>query len=100
MLAGWTDTRFGADYEIVVRPASEVGLYDEELRAIVFGDRLRFRFPVVPPSHFLIIQIQAPDDVVADSELAQATGSRAVEGVREDAGRWYLTVPILEILPD
>jgi hypothetical protein len=98
VLSGWADTRFSADYEIVVREASEVDLYDEELQAIVFGDKLRFRFPIVPPSHFLIIQMQVPDDVVAGGQLP--AGSRAVEGAREEAGRWYLTVPIVEILPD
>lgn len=100
VLAGWTSTRFGAEYEIVVREASDVDLYDPELQAIVFGDKLRFRFPVVPPSHFLIIQIQVPEEMENGGARIAASGSRAVEGVREDAGRWYLTVPIVEILPD
>ena len=100
VLAGWASTRFGEDYEIVVRAARDVELYDEEVQAIVFGDKLRFRFPVVPPTHFLIIQIEVPEDVALEAGHPMGTGSRAVEGVREEAGRWYLTVPIVEILPD
>ena len=100
VLDSWTATRFGQDYEVVVRAAADVDLYDDELQAIVFGEKLRFRFPVVPPTHFLIIQIQVPEDVGTDDRRVAPTGSRAVEGVREEAGRWYLTVPVLEILPD
>ena len=99
VLAGWAGTRFGAGYDIVVRASSEVDLYDEEQQTLVFGDRLRFRFPVQPPSHFLIIQIQNGSAVGANDETP-LLGSNAVEAVREDGGRWYVTVPVVEILPD
>lgn len=98
VLNGWTGTRFGAGYDIVVRPSSEVELYDEGQQTLVFGDRLRFRFPVQPPSHFLIIQIQRQSPLEADER--PLLGSNAVEAVREDGGRWYVTVPVVEILPD
>ncbi len=99
VLAGWASTQFGAGYDIVVRPSSEVGLYDEGQQTLVFGDRLRFRFPIQPPSHFLIIQIKnrSPLDTHDERPLL---GSNAVEAVREDGGRWYVTVPVVEILPD
>ncbi len=56
VLSGWAETRFDDDYHVTVRPASDVEAYDEGAQALVFGDKLRFRFPVLPPSHFLIIQ--------------------------------------------
>lgn len=99
VLAGWAGTRFGAGYEVVVRPSSEVDLYDEGQQTLVFGDRLRFRFPVRPPSHFLIIQIQSKSPLGTNEERP-LLGSNAVEAVREDGGRWYVTVPIVEILTD
>jgi hypothetical protein len=99
VLAGWAGTRFGAGYDIVVRPSSEVDLYDEGQQTLVFGDRLRFRFPVQPPSHFLIIQIKNRSPLGASDERP-LLGSNAVEAVREDGGRWYVTVPVVEILPD
>ena len=99
VLAGWAGTRFGADYDIVVRRSSEVALYDEVQLTLVFGDRLRFRFPVQPPSHFLIIQIKNRSPPGATDERP-LLGSNAVEAVREDGGRWYVTVPVVEILLD
>jgi hypothetical protein len=99
VLAGWAGTRFEAGYDVVVRPSSEVDLYDEAQQTLVFGDRLRFRFPVQPPSHFLIIQIKNGSAASANDERP-LLGSNAVEAVREDGGRWYVTVPVVEILPD
>lgn len=98
VMDGWAGTRFGEGYDIVVRPSSEVELYDERQRTLVFGDRLRFRFPVQPPSHFLIIQIPSEAPLAVDER--PLLGSNAVEAVREDGGRWYVTVPVVEILPD
>ncbi len=99
VLTGWAETRFGAGYDIVVRPSSEVDLYDAGQQTLIFGDRLRFRFPVQPPTHFLIIQITDGSALGASAERP-LLGSNAVEAVREDGDRWYVTVPVVEILPD
>lgn len=99
VLSGWAAAEFGPGYDIVVRPSSEVDLYDAEQQTLVFGNRLRFRFPILPPSHFLIIQIRNPSDPEV-SKQRPLLGSNAVEAVREDGGRWYFTLPVVEILPD
>ncbi len=98
VLSRWAETRFDDDYHVTVRPASDVEAYDEGSHALVFGGKLRFRFPVLPPSHFLIIQ-KAGEIESRDGRLGLG-GPAAVEAVRQDGGRWYITVPVVEILPD
>lgn len=98
VLSGWAETRFDEDYHVTVRPASDVEAYDEGTQALVFGGKLHFRFPVLPPSHFLIIQ-KAGEIKSRDGRLGLG-GPAAVEAVRQDSGRWYITVPVVEILPD
>jgi len=98
VLSGWAETRFADDYHVTVRPASDVEAYDEGTQALVFGGKLRFRFPVLPPSHFFIIQ-KAGEIESRDGRLG-LSGPAAVEAVRQDGGRWYITVPVVEILPD
>ena len=71
-------------------------LYDQETSSLVFGERLRLYFPVLPPSHFLLIR--NPGEMRADG--SGGLGSNAVEATREDNGRWYLTVPLIEIAQD
>ncbi len=98
VLSGWAETRFDDDYHVTVRPASDVEAYDEGTQALVFGGKLRFRFPVLPPSHFFIIQ-NAGEIENRDGRLGLG-GPAAVEAARQDGGRWYITVPVVEILPD
>lgn len=99
VVTGWTESGFGAQYEVVIRRAADVHLYDQAQQALIFGERLRFRFPIRPPSHFLIFQIERRTGGDGDA-WTEATGSNVVEAIAEDGGRWYLTVPIVEILPD
>jgi hypothetical protein len=98
VLSRWAETRFDDDYHVTVRPASDVEAYDEGTQALVFGGKLRFRFPVLPPSHFFIIQ-NAGEIENRDGRLGLG-GPAAVEAARQDGGRWYITVPVVEILPD
>ena len=100
VLDSWARTRFEPDHDVVVRPAAEVELYNEERHTLVLGDRLQFRFPLHPPSHFLIMRIRAPADSAPASDRTDIGGSNAVEAVFEQGGRWSLTVPVVEIRPD
>lgn len=100
VLTSWSASRFDESFDIVVRQASEVDLYDEERRTLAFGDKLRFRFAIFPPSHFLIIQMRGREAFGEDSVRPRLGRSSAVEAVIEDGGRWYLTVPLVEVASD